>query len=81
MLTLKVYLFAVDVCLSKTLHSSSGNIANLDKDLFGMNVNVLDRNPSWLWYIAFSLPMMTILILVWIIFKYTPVGHHIYCKA
>lgn len=39
-----------------------------------MNVNVLSGNPSWVWYIAFSVPFMVFVLFCWILFKYVPVG-------
>lgn len=41
-----------------------------------MNVDVLSQNPSWGWYIALSVPLMVIVLLGWILFKYVPVGTH-----
>lgn len=75
-LTAIVYFLAVDVCLGRSSCRNGSGIANLNQGLFGMNVSALDQHPSWSWYIAFSVPVMVVLILVWIIFKYTPVSHN-----
>lgn len=72
-----VYFFAIDVCLGRSSRRKSSTIANLNQGLFGMNINTLDQHPSWSWYIAFSIPVMAILILVWITFKYTSVSDRI----
>lgn len=40
-----------------------------------MNVDVMERNPSWVWYLALCLPIMAVLVLVWIVFKFTNVGN------
>ncbi|PQE04066.1 hypothetical protein CJF31_00003166 [Rutstroemia sp. NJR-2017a BVV2] len=45
-------------------------IANLKKQsLFGMNVDVLENNPAWWWYIPLAALLMFITFTVWIIFK------------
>lgn len=63
--------------VSVSLRTEGLTIANFNQGLFGMNINTLDQHPSWTWYIAFSIPVMAILILVWVIFKYTSVSHSI----
>ncbi|KAH6884162.1 ankyrin repeat-containing domain protein [Thelonectria olida] len=40
--------------------------------LFGMNVNSLENNPDWRWYVAFSGGTMGLTVLAWLIFKYNP---------
>lgn len=38
-----------------------------------MNVNVLEQNPSWLWYPAIAVPILGSALIVWLLFKYIPV--------
>ncbi|KAH8672253.1 cora-like Mg2+ transporter protein-domain-containing protein [Ilyonectria robusta] len=40
--------------------------------LFGMNVDILESNPYWWWYIPFAVGTMLITATVWIIFKLNP---------
>jgi Mg2+ and Co2+ transporter CorA len=39
------------------------------KSLFGMNVNLLESNPGWWWYLPFAFGTTTLTFAVWIIFK------------
>ncbi|KAG8349560.1 hypothetical protein FVEN_g12258 [Fusarium venenatum] len=38
--------------------------------LFGMNVNILEDNPDWRWYLLFVSTILFLTIAVWLLFKY-----------
>lgn len=38
-----------------------------------MNVNLLENNPSWKWYLIVAAPLLVLVLGVWILFKYLPV--------
>lgn len=38
-----------------------------------MNVNLVENNPDWWWYVVISGPVFAIVILAWLMFKYLPV--------
>jgi uncharacterized protein (DUF58 family) len=42
------------------------------QSLFGMNVDVLESNPSWWFYIPLAVVLMIVTLSVWLIFKYNP---------
>lgn len=75
MLMIAVYLPAIAIRLGRITSIVVTNSANSVKGLFGMNVDVLENNPSWVWYFALCLPIMASLVLVWIVFKFTNVGN------
>ncbi|MCJ1449399.1 MAG: Ankyrin-2 [Stictis urceolatum] len=37
--------------------------------LFGMNVDILQKNPSWWWYLPFALFAILSTLIVWLVFK------------
>lgn len=41
--------------------------------MFGMNVNLLEQNPGWQWYIVIAGPILAVVLSVWIFCKYLPV--------
>ena len=45
----------------------------LMQSLFGMNVDILEKNPDWRWYLLFSGGCLTLTVLVWLLFKYSEV--------
>lgn len=39
-----------------------------------MNLDILANNPSWTWYFVIAGPVLALIFVVWIMFKYVPVG-------
>jgi uncharacterized membrane protein len=39
-----------------------------------MNLDILANNPSWTWYFVIAGLVLALIFVVWIIFKYVPVG-------
>lgn len=46
-----------------------GARANFIQSLFGMNVNLLENNPDWRWYLAIGALFLLLTVAIWIIFK------------
>lgn len=40
-----------------------------------MNVNILENNPDWRWYLPFVASSLILSIIGWLVFKYNPVSH------
>ncbi|KAI5842101.1 hypothetical protein DFP73DRAFT_108798 [Morchella snyderi] len=45
--------------------------------LFGMNVDILESNPSWKWYPISAAPFMAFVMLAWLLFKWQPVSKYL----
>lgn len=46
--------------------------SNSDQGIFGMNVDILEANPSWGWYVVFMAGTLSLTMIVWIVFKRFP---------
>lgn len=46
---------------------------------FGMNVDILAKNPSWRLYFYVSLPFLAVVIAVWVLCKYLPISEFFEC--
>ena len=44
-----------------------------DKTVFGMNINLLEDNPSWWWYLPLLGAILALTLVGWLLFKYNPV--------
>lgn len=38
-----------------------------------MNLDVLANNPPWAWYLIIGGPILGLVLIVWMVFKHTPV--------
>ncbi|PWY65547.1 hypothetical protein BO83DRAFT_121211 [Aspergillus eucalypticola CBS 122712] len=41
--------------------------------LFGMNVNLLDDNPDWRWYLVLGGASLLFTVIMWALFKFVPI--------
>ncbi|OAL48910.1 hypothetical protein IQ07DRAFT_65667 [Pyrenochaeta sp. DS3sAY3a] len=49
--------------------------------LFGMNVNVLENNPDWRWFMLFLGCLLIVTVVVWLLFKYGQVSYQFSFEA
>lgn len=47
--------------------------ASLYQSLFGMNINLLENNPDWRWYLLVGEMCLVSTIVGWLVFKFTSV--------
>ena len=48
------------------------------QSLFGMNVDILESNPDWRWYLLFGGGSLMLTVIVWLVFKYGQVGEDLH---
>lgn len=42
-----------------------------------MNVNILENNPDWHWYLLFLSMLLLLTLIAWLFFKYTEVSKYL----